>query len=294
MKQIEELNKKERTLHWFKENQNLTLSCIHCHENLQIDNLSLVCPNNHRFDMAKQGYYFLAKRSTNTKYDANLFQSRRNIIMHTSLYQPLHDYIHAYLKEHFPKGATILDAGSGEGSHLWQMTRPTENPDYRLLGVDLSKSAIQAATDYNGYMLAMIADLAELPIAQQQLDIVLSIFSPSNYAEFDRILKSGGELIKVIPNSGYLEEIRQALIDMEVGHIQPYSNDDVIDVFKAHYPDAKAKQIKVTQTLSHSELEDLIVMTPLTWQLTDEERLELLERLTGSMTLDVTILHGKK
>lgn len=67
-----------------------------------------------------------------------------------------------------------------------------------LVGGGLSKSAIQAALDYNGYMLLMIASLAELPIANQQIDVVLPIFSPSNYAEFERILKPGGELVSIL------------------------------------------------------------------------------------------------
>ena len=34
---------------------------------------------------------------------------------------------------------------------------------------------------------------------------------------------------------------------MEIGNIHPYSNEDVIEVFKTHYPDAKMKEIKATQ-----------------------------------------------
>lgn len=99
-------------------------------------------------------------------------------------------------------------------------------------------------------------------------------------------------MIKVIPNSGYLEELREDWMAMQIGHIHTYSNEDVKEVFKAHYPNTKIKWIKARQTLFSSELEDLIVLTPLTWQLTENERINLLERLTDSMTLDVTILHG--
>lgn len=291
--ELNELNKKDRTLHWLKEHQQINLSCIHCHEDLQLDINSLVCANGHRFDMAKQGYFFMAKKTTNTKYDTSLFSSRREIILNTELYRPLHEYIGQYLKDNYSNDVSMIDAGSGEGSHLWQMTRQVEENQYSLISVDLAKSAIQAATDYNGHMLSMIADLAELPVANHQLDIVLSIFSPSNYAEFERILKPRGELIKIIPNSGYLQEIRQALIDMNIGNIHPYSNEDVIDVFKTHYQNVTMKEIKASQTLTSSQLEDLIVMTPLTWQLTEEERQTLLAKLNGVITLDVTVLHGK-
>ena len=291
--QLNELNKKDRTVHWLNTHQAVNLSCIHCQEGLNLEENSLVCVSGHRFDMAKQGYFFMAKKASNTKYDSSLFNSRREIILNTKLYQPLHEYIGQYLREHHGKDISMIDAGSGEGSHLWQISRQVKENEYSLIGIDLAKSAIQAATDYNGHMLSMIADLAELPVADQQIDIVFSIFSPSNYSEFDRILKPSGELIKIIPNSGYLQEIRQALMDMEIGNIHPYSNEDVIEVFKTHYPDAKMKEIKATQKLTRSQLEDLVVMTPLTWQLSDEERQTLLTKLDGFITLDVTVLHGK-
>ena len=291
--QLNELNKKDRTVHWLNTHQAVNLSCIHCQEGLNLEENSLVCVNGHRFDMAKQGYFFMAKKASNTKYDSSLFNSRREIILNTKLYQPLHEYIGQYLREHHGKDISMIDAGSGEGSHLWQISRQVKENEYSLIGIDLAKSAIQAATDYNGHMLSMIADLAELPVADQQIDIVFSIFSPSNYSEFDRILKPSGELIKIIPNSGYLQEIRQALMDMEIGNIHPYSNEDVIEVFKTHYPDAKMKEIKATQKLTRSQLEDLVVMTPLTWQLSDEERQTLLTKLDGFITLDVPVLHGK-
>lgn len=291
--QLNELNKKDRTVHWLNTHQAVNLSCIHCQEGLNLEENSLVCMSGHRFDMAKQGYFFMAKKASNTKYDSSLFNSRREIILNTKLYQPLHEYIGQYLREHHGKDISMIDAGSGEGSHLWQISRQVKENEYSLIGIDLAKSAIQAATDYNGHMLSMIADLAELPVADQQIDIVFSIFSPSNYSEFDRILKPSGELIKIIPNSGYLQEIRQALMDMEIGNIHPYSNEDVIEVFKTHYPDAKMKEIKATQKLTRSQLEDLVVMTPLTWQLSDEERQTLLTKLDGFITLDVTVLHGK-
>lgn len=292
--ELNELNKKDRTLHWLKAHSHVQLCCIHCGQPLDVDGNDLICAHNHRFDMAKQGYYFMAKRTSNTKYDASLFTSRRDIILNTGLYHQLHDYLGEYLKESFPLDASMIDAGSGEGSHLWQIAKEVPGQNYSLIGVDLAKSAIQAATDYNGYMLSMIADLAELPVSDGQLDIVFSIFSPSNYAEFERILKPEGELIKIIPNSGYLQEIRNTLIDMEIGNIHPYSNDDVVEVFREHYPNMTAQVITEEVELTPSQLADLVVMTPLTWQLSDSQHAELLERLDGKITLDVTVLHGKK
>ncbi|WP_377570392.1 hypothetical protein [Paenibacillus farraposensis] len=44
-----------------------------------------------------------------------------------------------------------------------------------------------------------VADLAHCPFASQQFDGILKILSPSNYAEFTRVLTEEGCILKVIP-----------------------------------------------------------------------------------------------
>lgn len=287
------MTKKDRTKHWLKNHSNLEMACIHCHERLDLQAGSLVCSNNHRFDMAKQGYYFMAKKANSTRYDHSLFQARREIILHTDLYHPLHQYIADCLQEHVPLNAKLLDAGSGEASHLWQIKKLVQDEDYALIATDLAKDAIQVATDYNGYLLPLVADLAELPIKDQQIDAILSIFSPSNYAEFERVLTAKGVLIKVVPNAGYLHEIRQSLIEMGVGNIHAYSNEDVVSIFKKYYPTHHIEDIQHTIQLTDQQMKQLVTMTPLTWQLNANQEQELLRRLEGKISLDVSVLVGQ-
>ena len=54
----------------------------------------------------------------------------------------------------------------------------------------------------------------ESSFAPASFDTILNLFSPSNYQEFDRILKPGGQVIKVVPAASYLKELRQAFIQM--------------------------------------------------------------------------------
>lgn len=291
--EIHEMTKKDRTKNWLDNHSNLELACIHCHESLDLQGERLVCSNQHSFDMAKQGYYFMASKGNSTRYDHSLFQARREIILHTDLYRPLHQFIAEYLQANTALNASILDAGSGEASHLWQIKELVHDEDYSLLATDLARGAIQVATDYNGYILPLVADLAELPIKDQQIDVILSIFSPSNYAEFERVLTTHGQLIKVVPNAGYLQEIRQALIDMSVGNIHPYSNQDVVNIFKQHYPSHHIEVIQDTIQLTDQQMRQLVKMTPLTWQLNAKQEQELLGHLGGSISLDVSVLIGK-
>lgn len=290
------LNKWERTNHWFRQHPQIVLQCIHCQTPLTLNDKQLSCSNGHQFDAAKQGYFFLATKSMATKYDQILFEARRQIILESPLYRSLHVKITEvmdHLSKQMKTPLSILDAGSGEGSHLYALARKaTSQPAY--VGVDLSKAGVQLATDYNGHLLSLVADLTHLPFADKQFDLILSILSPANYGEFDRLLKDDGLLLKIVPNAGYLSEIRQIMI--EKGHIkdESYRNEDVVNSFNSHYPEAVSQQIRETVLLSAKQMAQLLRMTPLTWKLSDKEReallAEMIEKDQLTMTLDVTLL----
>lgn len=290
------LNKWERTNHWFRQHPQMVLQCIHCQTPLALTDKKLSCQNGHQFDAAKQGYFFLATKSMATKYDQILFESRRQIILESPLYRSLHVKLTEVMDRLSKRNKTalsILDAGSGEGSHLYALTRETNNQD-AYVGVDLSKSGVQLATDYNGHLLSLVADLTQLPFANKQFDLILSILSPANYSEFDRLLKDDGSLLKIVPNAGYLGEIRSIMIEKAYIKDEPYRNEDVVNSFNSHYPRAVSQQIKEIVSLSAKQMAQLLRMTPLTWQLSDQEReallTEMIEKDQLTMTLDVTLL----
>lgn len=291
--ELTSMNKSDRTLHWFKQINQIQYQCIHCQEGLTLKGKSLTCPKGHQFDMSKQGYYFLAHKSMSNRYDQALFSSRRLIITQSPLYHLLHQRLMELLTDDATQPLAILDAGSGEGSHLYQLN--TQLPKgTQLVGIDLAKAGIQLASDYNGHMLSLVADLTELPFADQQFDAILSILSPANYEEFNRVLKDNAHLIKIVPNAGYLKEIRSKLA--EFGHLEDesYDNTVIIETFMKHYPDAAIETIKDTVALTNEQMEALIDMTPLTWRLTEAQRKELLNSLELQITLDVTLLNYQK
>lgn len=288
------MSKSDRTLHWFEQVNHVQFQCIHCQEVLTLNEKSLTCPNGHQFDMSKQGYYFLAHKSMSNRYDQALFSSRRLIITHSNLYHQLHRRLIELVSDDASRPLAILDAGSGEGSHLQQLKQHLP-VDSQLIGIDLAKAGIQLASDYNGHMLSLVADLTQLPFANQQFDVILSILSPANYEEFNRVLKPNGHLIKIVPNAGYLKEIRNKLA--EFGHLEDesYDNTLIVETFMKHYADAKVERIQDTVDLTSEQMQALIEMTPLTWRLSEEQRKDLLDSLGLKITLDVTVLiHRKK
>lgn len=279
---MKSLSKKQQTLLWLERAPKALFQCIHCQRELHVtQDGSLKCQNNHTFNLAKQGYYFLSKVSGDDSYDAELFKARRRIITESGFYTPLHQALQPLLKS----ARVIFDAGSGEGSHLACLLVE----DQYGLAFDLSKSGVQLATDYNLKQFNAVADLTHLPLQDQSVDVILSILSPSNYDEFKRV---GKRLIKVVPNEGYLQEIRQIMYQKGWLKTNRYSNEDVLKVFKEHISQYDTLTVKKTVSLTPDQLKDLVQMTPLTWQLTTEQRHELIDELLKAsvMTLDVTIL----
>lgn len=58
----------------------MVFKCPFCSSAIEIVGLkSLVCSNNHTFDIAKQGYVNLMAHPITTKYDKELFESRKII-----------------------------------------------------------------------------------------------------------------------------------------------------------------------------------------------------------------------
>lgn len=287
------LSKKAASIQWIEHTDFASwAACPYCQEAMTWQGASLICSNGHLFDLTKQGYFFLSRKALKaTKYDQALFIARRQMIQESKLYEPLYHYLISNIK--ISQNTRILDAGAGEGSHLWRLIQAFRIP-VQAIAADLAKDGIQLATDFNGQMLALVADLACLPLQDQSLDMVLNILSPSNYQEFLRVLKPGGRLIKVIPGPDYLMEIRQTAQALGMGTYQPYDNQVVLAAFNHHFPLGTQKHIKQMVAMTDQEKTWLLDMTPLTWQLSDQDRESLLLHLPDEISLDLVVLQGEK
>ena len=93
------------------------------------------------------------------------------------------------------------------------------------------------------------------------MDVILDIFSPSNYQEFQRVLRKNGLLIKVIPNSQHLQEIRGIVADKLTN--TNYSNQNILDHFKESFTIIDSYDVAGTFSLKENEKNALLKMTPL-------------------------------
>ena len=189
----------------------------------------------------------------------------------------------------------VLDAGCGEGSHLSRILTKMQNKtdiSFQGVGIDISKEGIRiAARDYMN-IIWCVADLTNMPFKNKQFDIVLNILSPSNYAEFQRVLKDNGILIKVVPGSDYLTELRNIFYDKT--DKETYSNEKVIKLFTENFKMIENRRLSYEVALHEEETEHLLRMTPLTWNVEQETIAKAIKIGIKKVTADFHIIVGKK
>lgn len=253
------------------------------------NNGALICTNGHSYDLAKKGYIHMLSQSINTKYDKALFHSRQKIA-ESGFFTPLIEKIGSLISEgNSANIMSILDAGCGEGSHLSQIQKYISN-DTIGFGADISKEGIQLAAGNSTNSIWLVADLANCPLADRSFDYILNILSPSNYSEFDRLLTDKGLLIKVVPNSDYLCELRELFYEDK----EAFDNEKTMNRFQEKFELIKTEAIKYTVHLEQPLLNDLVKMTPLSWSASAEK----IEKISGvanmNITIDLNILVGQK
>lgn len=259
--------------------------CAICHEHMDVHGLrSFVCKNRHTFDFAKQGYVNVTNQSIETKYDRVLFEARRAIILHSQFFQPLHDLLAKYVTKY--SLYKLLDAGCGEGSHLEKVSQQINNKGMLTVGLDLAKEGVKLATQHE-QKLWLVGDLVNMPFNDDSFDCILSILSPANYGEFTRVLNSNGLIIKVVPGTNHLKELRHSLGEKE------YSNQEPSQLFTTSLTCVEQRSLTYKKRVNIDELAHLMNMTPLSWKVPQDVRDDFFQSPPTSITIDLEILVGK-
>ncbi|MGK0550834.1 methyltransferase domain-containing protein [Enterococcus faecalis] len=246
----------------------------------------LICSNKHQFDLSKKGTLYFLNHGIQTDYNKKMFTARGQMIQ-AGMYEPLLTEMAGYLFS----ATTIVDVGCGEGSFLHELTHKGLKGE--LIGFDLSKAGIYLASNQPIDAFWCVADLTNLPFANNSMDVVLNIFSPSHYREFQRVLAPDGLVIKVIPEVHYLKELRQAFYPDDQTK-QSYSNNKVRMRFSEELHIVADKRITYRFEIPQKRRLDLLEMSPLEWQVAETIKQKVQQNPLEAITIDVRMLVGRK
>ncbi|KRN58677.1 methyltransferase domain-containing protein [Limosilactobacillus secaliphilus] len=265
-------------------------ACPICGQPIEkIDQQQLVCVNQHRINFNKHGYLYLLNHGESSEYDREMLSARRQML-DAGLFLPI---VKTIAQQIGSRPQRILDVGCGEGTPLYQLANILADPENAYVGFDISRAGIQLATQLDPQLFFCLADLRALPFQNESFDTIIDLFSPSDYQEFDRVLKAGGQVIKVIPDNDYLPQLRACLYDEDDPH-RHYSNQSVKERFLEHYPKAEVKPMSYDFKLPSDLRHAMVMMSPLHWgsgahQLTNEDYQRL-----DRVTVNVNLLLAKK
>ena len=178
-----------------------------CRAPLERRERTLVCANNHSFDVARSGYVNLLqpqdKKSKHPGDTADAVAARRR-------FYERGDPLVEQLVRAFPVDGPLLDVGCGDGHHLAAFRRAY---GIEACGVDISVPAIElAARTYRDCTWIVANADRFLPFADGSLRSVTSITARMNVEEFHRVLGPQGSLLVVLPAAEDLLELRAAVL----------------------------------------------------------------------------------
>jgi 23S rRNA (guanine745-N1)-methyltransferase len=153
-------------------------------------------------------------------------------------------------------GATLLDAGCGEGFYLAHLCAALGADG---CGIDISTPAIElAAKSYPSLTWAVANADRSLPVASDSIDAVLSITARVNAAEFSRVLHSRGVAAIVVAGADDLAELREAVM----GRADEKDRAAVvIDALSGSFELAHRLTVHETARLDRAAIDDLLAST---------------------------------
>ncbi len=264
--------------------------CPVCREELFQQDKSLKCIAGHCFDISKFGYVNLlmsSQSSAKRHGDDRLMVRARRDFLDKGYYAFLCEKLCEICIGYLDSSSIILDAGCGECYYSAAIGKVMcENgKNSEVFGVDISKDALEFAFKRKSGVTTAVASVFNMPVADSSVDAVLNIFSPEAFAEFCRVLKPDGILIRVIPLEKHLLGLKKAVYD------KPYLNqlpEAEIEGFKLK------EEIVIKDTImisSNEDINNLFKMTPYYYKtgINDQQKLASLESVETEAEFGIRI-----
>lgn len=249
----------------------MSLRCPKCRLELLAIDKQYVCSNNHQYDKSKSGYVnLLQSQQNNSKNhgdDLAMLRSRRDFL-DGGHYLPLVSQMKSIIKE--GNHDSILDAGCGEGWYC-------QNIGGNIIGVDISKHGCDLSAKRNKNMTFAVASTFDLPLMDQSMDLVYSVFAPFSPVELTRVLKDKGRFMQVYPLVSHLMGLKRAIYD------EAYPNDVLEDYLDGFTIESTYEVHDTIELNDNQSIKNLFSMTPYVHR-TKQHELKRLDELTSVTT----------
>ena len=253
----------------------MQLLCPICGDVLEKQDKRYVCGKNHSFDIARQGHVNLLpvqnKRSLNPGDTAQQVAGRR-AFLDGGFYAPIRDALCSLAKDH-SCGGPILDIGCGEGYYSAELAKAL---DADLLGLDISKEAVRYAAGRYKHAAWICASAARLPVKDESVGLITSLFALTIPEEFSRVLRCDGMFIQVLAAEDHLLGLKN-IIYPELHHKEKFTTPE-LPGFRL----IESRKLQFTFTVEGAQVQNLLNMTPHVYRIGKEgaEALRRTEMLT--------------
>ena len=259
--------------------------CPVCGQELTKSEKAYRCENGHSFDIAKEGYVNLLMSSGKGKRhgDDKLMVRARADFLGKGYYDAFSDAVSDIVLRYAPDDAVILDAGCGECKYtadiLHKLSMSGKNAD--IAGVDISKDAVAIGAKRREKISLAVASVGSLPFRDGIADIIVNLFAPFSGAEFSRVLKDGGKVVRAYPLRLHLWELKQLVYDT------PRENEET-DMAEAGFTIIETRTVRYKIHLAGSDILSLFRMTPYYYKTGAEDQ----KKAENADSLDVTLEFG--
>lgn len=244
--------------------------CPLCTAPMGLIGRSWVCPQQHQFDIAKEGYVNLLpvqKKNSKDPGDNKEMMVARREFLNAGYYQALSDRVNQLAVEYAGAATRLLDIGCGEGYYSHRLFEVFEQRHAcRLQGIDISKSAIRFAAKRYPQLHFCVASAYEMPIASESIELALRIYAPSKREELQRIMAKEGILITVAPGPRHHFALKQKIYANPRLHPE---SEAVIDGFDCLHHERLTYQLELTDS---QHIAHFLAMTPYAWKFTAEQK----------------------
>ena len=254
----------------------------------------LVCANRHSFDVSRHGYVNLLPvqlKRTKAPGDSKEMIAARRQFLNGHYYQKISDKLQELVATSLDgiSEPSVLDVGCGEGYYTERcydhLIEKRSTSEISVVGVDISKWAVQQAAKRTEKVTWLVATNRQLPILSHSIDVVISVFGFANLSEVNRVLHEAGIFILVEPGPLHLIELREIIYPKIKPHIvRP------IAWYKDHGFNSMSRHLltyKIRDVCADA-LGDLLLMTPHFYRASKSGR-QVVESL-DSMDLSVDVV----